>query len=158
MEKVRAEVGPFFPIVLRFSADEFTEGGNHLEDILELLDYCQEEADILNVSAAINDNLYLQIDQMNLEDGWRSYLAKAVKDKFNKPTITSGNIRSPKAAEKILSEGYADLLAMGRGLIAEPNWVNKVATGQEDMLRKCISCNIGCAITEFPSRSQSVVR
>ncbi|EAO7445059.1 FAD-dependent oxidoreductase [Listeria monocytogenes] len=145
LEKVRAEVGPFFPIVLRFSADEFTEGGNHLEDILELLDYCQEEADILNVSAAINDNLYLQIDQMNLEDGWRSYLAKAVKDKFNKPTITSGNIRSPKAAEKILSEGYADLLAMGRGLIAEPNWVNKVATGQEDMLRKCISCNIGCA-------------
>ncbi|MBC8932072.1 2,4-dienoyl-CoA reductase, partial [Escherichia coli] len=41
LEKVRAEVGPFFPIVLRFSADEFTEGGNHLEDILELLDYCQ---------------------------------------------------------------------------------------------------------------------
>ncbi|EDE9895228.1 2,4-dienoyl-CoA reductase, partial [Listeria monocytogenes] len=56
LEKVREEVGPFFPIVLRFSADEFTEGGNHLEDILELLDYCQEEADILNVSAAINDN------------------------------------------------------------------------------------------------------
>ncbi|MCH3179341.1 2,4-dienoyl-CoA reductase, partial [Listeria monocytogenes] len=80
----------FFPIVLRFSADEFTEGGNHLEAILELLDYCQEAADILNVSAAINDNLYLQIDQMNLEAGWRSYLAKAVKDKFNKPTITSG--------------------------------------------------------------------
>ncbi|WP_099224556.1 NAD(P)/FAD-dependent oxidoreductase [Listeria costaricensis] len=145
IEKVRATVGPFFPIILRFSADEFIDGGNHLEDILEILEYCQEEADILNVSAAVNNNLYLQIDQMNLEDGWRSYLSKAVRDKFGKPTITSGNIRDPRRAEEILANGEADFLAMGRGLIAEPNWVNKVAAGQEHMLRKCISCNIGCA-------------
>lgn len=39
----------------------------------------------------------------------------------------------------------ADIIGMGRGLIADPHWVKKVATGREDELRKCISCNIGCA-------------
>ncbi|MDP4156533.1 MAG: FAD-dependent oxidoreductase, partial [Bacillota bacterium] len=83
--------------------------------------------------------------QMNLPDGWRSYMSKAVKDKFNKPTITMGNIRNPQVAESILVHGEADFIGMGRGLIAEPNWAIKVEKGQEDMIRNCISCNIGCA-------------
>ncbi|MGX7419783.1 oxidoreductase [Carnobacterium gallinarum] len=145
VDEVRRVVGPMYPISMRVSADEFLEGGNNLEDTLELMTYFADEVDILNVSAALNDSIQYQIDQMNLADGWRSYMAKAVKEKFGKVTITSGNIRSPQIANDILTRGDADLLAMGRGLIAEPNWVNKVATGQENLLRKCISCNIGCA-------------
>ena len=145
VEEVRKQVGPFFPISLRFSADEFLEGGNTLDDTLDLLEYFAEEVDILNVSAALNDSIQYQIDQINLKDGWRSYMAKAVKERFGKVTVTSGNIRSPKIANEILEKEDADLLAMGRGLIAEPNWVNKVYDGQEHLLRKCISCNIGCA-------------
>lgn len=109
IDKVREAVGPFFPIMLRISADEFVKGGN------------------------------------TLEDGWRAYMAEAVKKKFNKPTITTGNIRSPKIADEILGLEKADIIGMGRGLIAEPNWVNKVMAGKEETLRKCISCNIGCA-------------
>lgn len=145
VEEVRRAVGPHYPICLRFSGDELLEGGNTLEGTLDLLTYFVEEIDILNVSAALNDSIQYQIDQMNLADGWRSYMAKAVKEKFGKVTITSGNIRSPKIANDILLKGDADLLAMGRGLIAEPNWVNKVKNGEEQLLRKCISCNIGCA-------------
>lgn len=146
VEAVRKAVGPFFPISLRFSADELLEGGNTLDDTIEILGYFADEVDILNVSAALNDSLQYQIDKMNLPDGWRAYMAKAVKEKFpDKVAVTSGNIRSPKRAVEILENGEADLLAMGRGLIAEPNWVNKVASGQEALLRKCISCNIGCA-------------
>lgn len=146
VEAVRAAVGHFFPIVLRISADELVEDGNSLEDTLEILDHLVAEVDIINVSAALNDNLQYQIDKMNLSDGWRSYMAKAVKEKFaDKVIVTSGNIRDPKRATEILENGDADLLAMGRGLIAEPNWANKVRTGQENLLRKCISCNIGCA-------------
>lgn len=145
IDSVRAAVGPMFPIMLRVSADELLEGGNTLEDTLEILEYLNDEVDIFDVSAALNDSLYYQIDNMNLKDGWRSYMAKAVKEKFNKPTMTTGNIRNPEVAEMILAEGDADLIGMGRGLIAEPNWAIKVRTGQEDTLRKCISCNIGCA-------------
>ena len=50
-----------------------------------------------------------------------------------------------QVVEDTLARGDCDLIGMGRGLIAEPNWVHKVANDQECMLRKCISCNIGCA-------------
>jgi 2,4-dienoyl-CoA reductase-like NADH-dependent reductase (Old Yellow Enzyme family)/thioredoxin reductase len=145
IDRIRQEVGPFFPISLRISADDFVKGGNTLEDMLQILEYLNDEVDIFNVSASLNDTLQYQIDQMNLADGWRSYMAKAVREKFNKPTIATGNIRNPQVAEDILANGHADLIGIGRGLIAEPNWVAKVQKGQEDMLRKCISCNIGCA-------------
>ncbi|MGS2778574.1 oxidoreductase [Robertmurraya sp. GLU-23] len=145
IDRIREEVGPFFPISLRFSAEEFVKGGNTLEDTLNILEYLSEGVDIFNVSAALNDTLQFQIDQMNLPDGWRSYMAKAVKDKFNKPTIATGNVRNPQIAESILQNEEADLIGMGRGLIAEPNWVKKVQAGEEEFLRKCISCNIGCA-------------
>ena len=145
MDEVRSQVGPMFPIMIRISADELVEGGNTLEDTLELLEYFAEEADIIDVSAGLTGSIQYQIDANYLKDGWRSFMAKAVKEKFNKPVITTGNIRNPKIAEKILEDGDVDLIGMGRGLIAEPEWVNKVESGREDELRKCISCNIGCA-------------
>ena len=145
IDEVRKQVGPFFPIMLRLSADELMEGGNTLDDTLEYLDYLQEEVDIFDVSCGLNGSIQYQIDANYLPDGWRSYMSKAVKEKFNKPCISMGNIRDPKVAERILADGDADLIGMGRGLIADPAWVNKVATGHECDLRKCISCNVGCA-------------
>ena len=121
------------------------EGGNTLEDTLELLSYFQEEVDAFDVSAGLNGSLQFQIDANYLKDGWRSYMAKAVREKYNKPCVTMGNIRDPRVADDILERGDADIIGMGRGLIADPHWVKKVATGHEDDIRKCISCNIGCA-------------
>lgn len=145
IEEVREQVGPFFPILCRVSADELVENGNTLEDTKELLSYFQEEVDIIDVSAGLNSTLQYQIDSCQLEDGWRSYMSREIREKFGKPTITTGNIRSPKRAEEILENGDADFVGIGRGLIADPNWVNKVEFGEEEKLRKCISCNIGCA-------------
>ncbi|MGO0883277.1 oxidoreductase [Clostridioides difficile] len=145
IDKVRDEVGALFPISLRVSADEFIEGGNTLDDTLKLLEYLNEEVDIYNVSAALNDTIQFQIDTMTLEDGWRSYMSKAVKKRFGKATIITGNIRNPEIASKILENNEADFIGMGRGLIADPSWGEKVQNGKEDLIRKCISCNIGCA-------------
>ena len=145
LKEVRAQVGPFFPIIVRISTDEFLKGGNTLEDSLDLLEYFQEEADIIDASAGLVDSIYLQIDANYLEDGWRTYLATAVKEKFNKPVITTGNIRDPKVANEIVESGKADFIGMGRQFIADPSWPNKVKTGHTDEIRKCISCNIGCA-------------
>ena len=145
IEEVRKQVGPFFPIFVRISADEFVEGGNTLEDTLDYLKYFQEEVDVFDVSAGLNSSIQYQIDANYLPDGWRSYMAKAVKEKYGKPCVTMGNIRDPKVAEDILEKGDADIIGMGRGLIADPAWVNKVEYNREDELRKCISCNVGCA-------------
>lgn len=143
--EVRKQVGPQFPIFARISADELLDGGNTLDDTLEYLNYFDEYVDAYDVSCGLNGSIQYQIDANYLEDGWRSYMAKAVKERYKKPCITMGNIRNPKVAEDILANGDADLIGMGRGLIADPEWVNKVATGKEHLIRKCISCNIGCA-------------
>ena len=145
LEAVRKEVGPLFPIIVRVSAEERVPGGNTLEDTLEYLEYLDEFVDMYDVSCGLNPSLQYQIDSNFLPDGWRSYMSRAVKDKFGKPVINTGNYRDPKIVEKVLESGDVDIVGMGRGLIAEPNWVKKVQSGEEDMLRKCISCNVGCA-------------
>ncbi len=145
IEEVRRQVGPFFPIFVRISADEFMEGGNTLDDCLEYLQYFEKEVDVFDVSAALNGSIQYQLDANYMKDGWRTYLSRAVKERYGKPTITVGNIRDPKVAEEILATEGADFIGMGRGLIADPEWVNKVEFGRECDIRKCISCNIGCA-------------
>ena len=142
--EVRAAVGPRVPISLRLSVDELVEGGNTLEDCLAYLEYLNDEADIFDTSAALNPSIQYQIDANYLADGWRSYMARAVREKFHKPAIAIGNIRSPQAAEDILEKGDADLIGIGRGLIADPDWCAKAARGDVCDIRKCISCNIGC--------------
>ena len=79
---------------------------------------------------------------------WR----KQSKKDMEKICITMGNIRDPQVAEDILERGDADLIGMGRGLIADPEWVNKVSFGDEKEIRKCISCNIGCAGKPYRSK------
>lgn len=144
IDEVRKAVGPMVPISLRLSVDELVEGGNHVEDCLEYLEYLNDEVDIFDTSSALNPTIQYQIDANYLEDGWRSYMAKAVRDKFGKPTIAIGNIRDPKIADDILAKGDADIIGMGRGLIADPNWCNKAKYGDVADIRKCISCNVGC--------------
>ena len=145
LEEVRKNVGPWFPIIVRISAEERVPGGNTLEDTLEYLEYLDEYVDMYDVSCGLNPSLQYQIDSNFLPDGWRSYMARAVKDKFGKPVINAGNYRDPEVVEKVLESGDVDIVGMGRGLIAEPNWVSKVQNGEEEILRKCISCNVGCA-------------
>lgn len=145
LEEVRRQVGPWFPIIVRVSAEERVPGGNTLEDTLKYLEYLDEFVDIYDVSCGLNPSLHYQIDSNFLPDGWRAYQARAVKEKFGKPVINAGNYRDPAVVEKVLASGDVDIVGMGRGLIAEPDWVNKVKHGEEELLRKCISCNVGCA-------------
>ena len=145
LEEVRKQVGYWFPILVRISAEERVPGGNDLNDTLEYLKYIDEFVDVYDVSCGLNPSLQYQIDANYMPDGWRHYMAKAVKDAYHKPVINAGNYRDPKVVEEVLASGDVDIVGIGRGLIADPNWVNKTANGDEDIIRKCISCNVGCA-------------
>lgn len=145
LEAVRAAVGPTYPVMLRISADELVAGGNTVADSVELMRHLVDEVDVIDVSAALAGNLQYQIDRMDLPDGWRAGMARVFREEFGRPTISSGNYRDPAVAERVVAEGDTDLVAIGRGLIAEPWWVRKVATGCADRILDCISCNIGCA-------------
>jgi 2,4-dienoyl-CoA reductase-like NADH-dependent reductase (Old Yellow Enzyme family)/NADPH-dependent 2,4-dienoyl-CoA reductase/sulfur reductase-like enzyme len=142
---VRAAVGPTYPVMIRISADELVAGGNTLADSVELMRHLVDEVDLIDVSAALAGNLQYQIDRMDLPDGWRSGMARVFREEFGLPTIVSGNFRDPQVAERAVAEGDTDLVAIGRGLIADPWWVRKLQTGCADRILDCISCNIGCA-------------
>ncbi|MEG1541905.1 MAG: NAD-binding protein, partial [Oscillospiraceae bacterium] len=144
IDEVRAAIGGAVPISLRLSTDELVEGGNTLDDCLEYLEFLNDEVDIFDTSCALNQTIQYQIDANYLADGWRSYMARAVREKFGKPTIAMGNIRDPQIADDIIARGDADLIGIGRGLIADPDWCNKARYGDVRDIRKCISCNTGC--------------
>lgn len=137
---VREAVGDNFPIMLRMSCEEFSQSGNSLDDSIEILEYLQKDIDIIDASVGT----FFAMDTAKMPDGWRSFISKAVKSKLALPCAVMGNIRNPKVAEEILRRGESDLIVIGRGLIADPEWANKVQYGNERQIRPCISCNIGC--------------
>ncbi|MBC7338155.1 MAG: FAD-dependent oxidoreductase, partial [Clostridia bacterium] len=84
------------------------------------------------------------LEPMSYPEGWRVYLAEAIKQVVTIPVITVGVIRTPEMADRIIAEGKADFVAVGRGHITDPEFALKAATGHADRINRCISCNIGC--------------
>jgi len=145
IEKVRAAVGPDFPVLFRFSVDEFIKGGINLEEGKKIAVRVEAAGvDALDVSAGIYESLMTILEPMSYKEGWRVYLAKAVKEVVSIPIVAVGNIRYPETVENILLTGEADFVAMGRALIADPQWPKKAYEGKTREIRYCISCNEGC--------------
>ena len=80
------------------------------------------------------------IEPTTFTPGWRKYLAAEVKKVVDIPVLAANLIRSPEQAEKQLEEGTQDFVSLGRPLIADPNWVEKVEQGKENTIKRCICC------------------
>lgn len=143
LKEVRKNVGEDYPISLRLNADEFEDNARNLNGTLDILEYIVPYIDVLDITVGIG-TFEKQLEPMQYAEGWRVYLSEEIKKRYPIPTITVGNIRNPDYVEEVLSSGKADLVAIGRGLICDPNWVKKVYIGENKSIRKCISCNIGC--------------
>ena len=142
IKRIREEVGENYPIIFRFSGDEFVEGGRKIEDSIRIAK-CLEEAsiDALDVSAGIPEARFWTLPPMSFPQGCLVHLSEKIKGAANVPTITVGKIKDPELAEQILLDGKADFVALGRELLAEPHWPRKVAAGRLDDINHCISCN-----------------
>ena len=145
IKHTRDKVGPDFPIGVRISADEFITGGLTLEETKEIASRAEVAGiDVLHVAAGIYESGPKMIEPMRYEEGWRVYLAEGIKKAVNIPVITVGQIKTPDFAEQVLNDRRADFVAIGRALIADPEWPCKAEEGRKKDIRKCISCNIGC--------------
>lgn len=145
---IRKELGSDFIILFRYSADEFCPGGITLEgpdgsgtgvDIAKAMEAAG--VDCLCISCGNYGSMITLLEPMSYDEGWRVYLAERIKKEVNIPVSTVGVIRSPEIAERIIEEGRADFVEIGRGLIADPEWPKKVMEGREEDIRKCIGCN-----------------
>lgn len=144
IDACRKRVGDF-PLIFRFSADEYAPGGFTLEEAKELACWLVEAGvDVLHVSAGCYRSVPsgdLMIPPMAYPEGMFLHLAGAVKGVVRVPVIAVGRLHAPEIAEMAVREGHADMVALGRQLIADPEWPRKVREGRTDEIRPCIACN-----------------
>jgi len=142
LRTVRNKVGPDFLILCRLSGDEYVEGGLKLEDTKEIAKALERNgADGLHISACVAASGYLNHPPYYAEEGVFVHLAQGIKSVVGIPIITVGRIRTPELANQILEENKADLISMGRALIADPNLPLKASQGRTEEIIPCISCN-----------------
>lgn len=143
VRRIKEVCGTEFAVDVRFSADEFKEGGitpREAGPIARM--FVAAGADSLNVSSALYDNLHKSNDIMRYPEGWKLYIWQAVKEAVQVPTIACGGLKHADFCEKVLAAGDADFVGLGRALLADPEWPMKAAAGRLADIRPCISCNI----------------
>lgn len=146
-EAVRQAVGPDFPVMVRLSGEEWVEGGLTIKDVVKIArDLEKMGVDALHISSG-NYGSYVQgkmIPPMAVQDGVLLPLAKEIKRSVKIPVITVGKIRTPELAEKALKNSEADFVAIGRSLLADPDWPLKAKAGKLKEINHCVACNQGC--------------
>jgi 2,4-dienoyl-CoA reductase-like NADH-dependent reductase (Old Yellow Enzyme family)/thioredoxin reductase len=146
LERVRSKVGKDYPVGYRMSAAEFVPGGISLDEARTFARRLADEGiDYLHVSGGIIETAQNFVIPMYLAQGHLLPLAGAIKKNVDLPVIAVGAIHDLHLAEEALQNGQADLIAMGRALIADPDLPNKARAGTLENIRTCLRCNEGCS-------------
>jgi 2,4-dienoyl-CoA reductase-like NADH-dependent reductase (Old Yellow Enzyme family) len=142
---IRGRLGPDYPLGVRFNGEDYVADGWRLEEALKLAPRLEAAgADWLHVSAGVYGSMPVTIPSMYEKYGCFVHLAEAVKKVVSIPVIAVGRIKDPAMADRIIAEGRADLVAMGRAHIADPELAAKAAEGRLEEIRPCIGCCRGC--------------
>jgi 2,4-dienoyl-CoA reductase-like NADH-dependent reductase (Old Yellow Enzyme family)/thioredoxin reductase len=145
LRSIRKTVGAGFPVIFRFSADERVPGGRDPMESVAIAPHLAEAgADCLSITTGMHFTLYYTVATMGLPKGLNVAAASKVKASVTVPVVVAGRLNDPILAESVLAEGKADLIAVGRGLIADPELPNKLREGRWKDIRPCIACNQGC--------------
>ena len=141
LRAARARAGADFPIWIRINAlERFRDGGETFEETLQVIDLAIEAgADAVHVSAFADSGVAVGITRSHTphEPNALVGFAAEVKRRVSVPVITFGRIE-PDDAERVIAEGSADFVAMGRKLLADPELPNKLREGRVDDVRPCI--------------------
>ncbi len=143
IDEVRKAVGKGFPIEVRMNGDDFYEGGMHIEDYVEFAKLIGDKVDLINVSCGDHEipELFLRTHPHGfLEHGCNVYLAAEVKKVVNCPVSCVGALNDPAQMEEIIASGKADIVELGRELMADPFLPKKTFEGREDEITPCQRC------------------
>lgn len=141
LQAVREAVGPGFPIELRISGSELFDGGYDLDEGCRIAQALEDLVDLIHVSAgSYQFGFSITHPSMFREHGCNAYLAAEIKKHVSVPVVAIGAFSDPDQMEEIVASGQADLIAMGRGLIADPEIPNKVMANRGDEVVKCLRC------------------
>ncbi|MBX3539369.1 MAG: FAD-dependent oxidoreductase [Chelatococcus sp.] len=143
IKAVKAVLGPDRPLIYRLSSSDFLPGGLSLDDMVTIVPRLVAAGlDAIHVSSgAIEGTLDRTIDPMSADEAWRFAHARAIRAVAGVPVIGVGPVRWPDVAERGLADGDIDMVALGRPLLADPDWSRKALAGDVDAIRPCTNCN-----------------
>jgi 2,4-dienoyl-CoA reductase-like NADH-dependent reductase (Old Yellow Enzyme family) len=145
IKAIRKALGRDFPICFRLSAEEFVEGGQTIEEAKALARLLEKAGvDAINCSQACYTTVQYIAPSSAVPKAFSVANAQEIKKVVNIPVIGVGRINDPYVAEQIIISGRADIVAMGRASIADPDFPNKIKSGNIDEIQFCIGCNQGC--------------
>ena len=151
IREVRKQVGSDFPISVRISGEECIKNGYTVNDIQTIIpDLEKAGADILHVSFGTHGSPDVNIDTPNAsapveyEPGFKSYLARKVKEVATVPVVSVGRYTDPFFMDEVIERGDADLVAVGRQLLADPDFLKNAIAGHPEDTLECLACNQGC--------------
>ncbi len=164
LRAVKAAV-PATPVVYRLSVEDFFPGGLPFEEGRQIAVWAaQAGADALHVTAGHYRSLpsaQVVLPPMTFPDATFLDFAASVKQLVRVPVIAVGRLGDPATATEAVAAGKTDFIALGRTLIADPQWVEKLARGEP--IRRCLACNtcinemrggarIGCVVNGAAGR------
>lgn len=142
---IRREAGEDFPVIYRFGLTHYLPDGRQPAEGLWIARELEKMGvDALHIDAGCYETHWWPHPPQYQEPGCMVSLAERVKAQVSIPVIAVGRLQYPDLAEQVLAANKADFIAIGRGLLADPNLVNKVAANQADDIIPCIGCHEGC--------------
>lgn len=151
LSEVRRRTGEDFPISLRISCEECIINGYTVEDVQTIIpDLVSAGADMINVSFGTHANAEVSVGTPNAsapveyEQGFKAALARKIKDVTDVPVISVGRYCDPYFMNDVIARGDADLIAVARQHLADPDFLKNAIEGHPEDTAECLACNQGC--------------
>ncbi len=146
IQSIKAENGNDFPVIVRISGEERVAGGRTIAETQFIAPMIADAgADAIEISAGtVPDGFWAVVPPSGTQTPLNAEAAAAIKKVVDIPVITVGRITSPRIAEFILRTGKADMVSIGRGLIADPDFANKAKSGNIEDIVPCVGDSQHC--------------
>ena len=155
VRRIREATGPDFILIYRLSMLELVEGGSDWNEIVQQAKAIEAAgATILNTGIGWHEARVPTIATSVPRAAFAGVTAK-LRPEVKLPLVATNRINMPEVAEQVLARGDADMISMARPLLADPQWVNKAASGRRDQINTCIACNQACLDHAFENKTAS---
>lgn len=164
VQTVKDACGSDFPVTLRYSVkhfmkqigvgmlleegDQAAEVGRDMEEGIAAARYLHAAGyDALNADVGSYESHYLSHPNIFTPDALYLPYVRRIQEETGTPVLTCGRMDDPTAAAQAVAEGACTMVGLGRPLLADAEYVNKLKDGRMEEIRRCISCNFGCLTT-----------
>lgn len=155
IQEVRKQCGKDFPLSIRISGEELVKGGYTIEDMQTIVpDLVKAGTDMIHVSFGTHADFRTSVDTPNasapveFDPGFKSQLARKIKELAGVPVAAVGRFTDPGFMDEVIARGDADLIAVGRQHLADPDFLKNYLEGNPEYTMECLACNQGCIEAE----------